>query len=358
MAVRQVTEKDRVLWDKVVTHPVQSWEWGEFREKTGLPVVRFVSGTGKNLQGFQLTIHSIPFTPWNIGYLPKCNLPTKEVIEELKKIGRKYNCTYIQIEPHVEIVQNSKVKGQNYKSKVKSLGLLESLRPLFFKYTFIIDLTKSEEEIVAKMHPKARYNIRVAQKHGVRVEERVDNEAFKIFLKLYFETIKRQKYFGHTPGYHRLLWQTIKSRKSKVKSQNDNSLSARILIAYYTPPDSKNKTPLAAWMIFKFGDKIYYPYGGSSDKYKNVMANNLVVWEAIKLGKKLGAREFDLWGCLGPNANPKDPWYGFHRFKQGYGGKLIEYVGSYDLVLNPTLYFGFHLIEKLRWLFLRIRSVF
>lgn len=331
MAVRQVTGSTLAgEWNKTVTHPVESWEWGEFRKKTGLPVVRFLAGPPKKLSGFQLTIHKIPYTRFTIGYLPKCNMPTKEVIKELKKIGRKYNCIFIQIEPNIKLITN-------HRSLITKLGLRPSLRALFFKYTFVIDLTKSDEDLVAAMHPKTRYNIRIAQRHGARVEERTDDEAFKIFLKLYFETIKRQKYFGHTPEYHKLLWKTLKQAGI-----------ARLLIAYY------KRVPLVAWVILKFKDTIYYPYGGSSDKYKNVMASNLVVWEAIKLGRKLGVKEFDLWGSLGPNASQKDPWYGFHRFKAGYGGRLVEYVGSYDLVFNPALYFAFHLIEKLRWRFLRI----
>ena len=71
------------------------------------------------------------------------------------------------------------------------------------------------------------------------------------------------------------------------------------------------------------------------------MANNLTAWEAIKLGKKLDLKKFDMWGALGPNANPKDPWFGFHKFKQGYGGKLVEYTGTYDLIFNWPLYLMF-----------------
>ena len=100
-------------------------------------------------------------------------------------------------------------------------------------------------------------------------------------------------------------------------------------------------------MLLNFGDTLYYPYGGSSKSHPEVMANNLVAWEAIKLGKKLGLKNFDMWGALGPNASPKDPWYGFHRFKNGYGGKLVEYIGTYDLVFDWPIYIMFTIIDKL-----------
>ena len=86
------------------------------------------------------------------------------------------------------------------------------------------------------------------------------------------------------------------------------------------------------------------------------MASNLMMWEAIRFGKKNGAKMFDMWGALGPNPNPKDPWYGFHRFKEGYGAKLTESIGTYDLVINPYLYPLYNLADRLRWVFLKLKS--
>ncbi len=192
------------------------------------------------------------------------------------------------------------------------------------------------------MHPKTRYNIKVAQKHPVKIQEGSDDKAFEIYLKLYFETTKRQGYHGHNEYYHRRVWEVLKA-----------SGMARILIAYYNPPASRDgpttnpQTPLTAWMLLKFKDCLYYPYGGSSKIHPEVMANNLIAWEAIKLGKKLKLKTFDMWGALGPDADPKDPWQGFHRFKKGYGGRLVEYIGTYDLVFDWPLYILFTFIDKL-----------
>jgi len=77
--------------------------------------------------------------------------------------------------------------------------------------------------------------------------------------------------------------------------------------------------------------------------------------EAMKFGKKLGLTTFDLWGSLGPNPNTNDPFYGFHRFKEGYGGRLVEFVGSYDLILNHPFYSLYHAIDKLRWKLLNLK---
>jgi lipid II:glycine glycyltransferase (peptidoglycan interpeptide bridge formation enzyme) len=85
------------------------------------------------------------------------------------------------------------------------------------------------------------------------------------------------------------------------------------------------------------------------------MASNLMMWEAIKFGKKLGLKKFDMWGSMGPNADIKDHWYGFHRFKEGYGPKLTEFVGSYDFVINKKMYFAYKLLNRIRWVILRLK---
>ncbi len=87
------------------------------------------------------------------------------------------------------------------------------------------------------------------------------------------------------------------------------------------------------------------------------MAPTLLAWEAIKLGKKLGLKQFDLWGALGPTDSPNHPWQGFTRFKRGLGGELVEYLGTFDLILNRPIYYSFSLIDRftsLKFLLLKL----
>lgn len=318
MDLRKLTDKDKLAYNKLVTHVIQSWEWGEFRKSLGLPLLRFgLFKKGQVVSAFQLTLHKIPFLNSFVGYLPKGPALSKDLAAALKEISKNNNCAFIKVEPDVK------------EGKVDSNFKL-SPKPLFTKYNFVLDLSLSEEELLKNLHPKTRYNIRLAQKKGIRVEERTDDEALEIYLNLYFETTTRQNYLGHSRDYHRKVWQTL--RKAGM---------ARFLIAFL------DKEPLTAWMLLNFQDKLYYPYGGSSNKLRELMHSNLVAWEAIKLGKKLKLKYFDMWGALGPDADPKDPWYGFHRFKQGYGPKLVEYLGTFDLVSNPLVYYFFTFIDKL-----------
>ncbi|MEK7597394.1 MAG: peptidoglycan bridge formation glycyltransferase FemA/FemB family protein [Patescibacteria group bacterium] len=325
-------------YNKLALHPLQTWEWGEARKKTGVEILRIGEfkkvGTIHELSVqnvFQLTFHKIPKTNYKIGYLPRSVFPSKDILNFLSNYCKKNKIIFIKIEPYVE---KSVIRNPQFVNPL----IIKSKHPLFPTWTQILDLSKSEDELLKSFHSKTRYNIRLAEKKGVVIKEMSNDKGFEIFSKLYFDTCKRQKYFGHTPEYHQIIWNNLKKD------------FAHILIAFY------NDVPLAAYELFYFKNILYYPYGGTSLEYRNLMASNLLMWGAIKLGKKLGATKFDMWGSLGPNYDATDPWSGFTRFKEGYGTKFTEFVGSYDLVINPMIYKIYNIIYKLREIYLKLRG--
>lgn len=320
MDLRVLDDSYKDEYDLHVSHVIQSWMWGEFRKSIGTSLLRYgLFKNGKLERAFSISFHQIPVINKYVGYLPKGPFPDSEMAQALKQISKEQNCVFIKTEPDVEMNDEYKIDSHFKKA----------LKPLFTKYNFVLDLSPSPEELLKNMHQKTRYNIKVALKKGVKVEVSASEEALKKYLKLYFETTKRQGYFGHNENYHRKVFETF-SKTGQV----------RFIIASY------NNTPLTTWMLLIFKHKLYYPYGGSSHLHRDTMSSNLVAWEAILLGKSLGLKEFDMWGALGPDADPKDSWYGFHRFKQGYGGRLAEYIGSFDLVANAPLYYAFNSVDK------------
>jgi len=335
MIIRQIFKREKEKYNHIVSHPCQSWEWGEFREKTGAQVVRIGVFQGKKIvSGFQFSFHLIPWTSYTIGYLPRGPMINKAMIKVLKKFGQKKNCVFFRIEPNV-------IKTKKKEIKKEDLDLKSAARSFFYRYTFLINLQKTEEELLKQMKQKTRYNLRLAERRGVKVSEDNSQRAFENYLRLLKETTRRQGFFAHSENYQRKMWKTLKPAG----------------IAHLLKAEYQGKI-LATWILFKFHDVLYYPYGASSSSYRNLMANNLMMWEAIKLGKKLGCRKFDLWGCLGPRPDPNDSWYGFHRFKEGYGGELVEFIGSFDLVLKPTLYRLYNLTDTLRWRLLKLKAGF
>ncbi len=310
------------------SHPLQSEAWGEARKKMGIEILQFES--------YLLTFHKIPFTNYKIGYLPRSVMPPKKIIDGLYDYGKKNKVIFIKIEPSTRVIPAK--SGIQILDQVENDKLVKSPHPLFPEWTQVLDLDKPEEELLKNMHSKTRYNIRLAEKKGVAVKEMSNDKGFETFAKLYFETTKRQKYFGHNQRYHKIVWDNLKDK------------TAHILIAYF------NNIPLAAYQLWFMDGVIYYVYGGTSEQYRNLMASNLLMWEAIKLGKKLGAEKFDMWGSLPPDYDANHSWSGFTRFKSGYGTEFVEMVGSYDLVINPFLYRLYNFIYSLREFYLKLRA--
>lgn len=310
---------DKAFQNSLAQHPLQTWEWGEARTQMGIAVEKIVG----NDAIFQMTFHPIPHTSYTIGYLPRSVAPDKETVTRLIEVAKKHNCIFIKMEPYLSYAEGEQLPLIDPAIRI-------SPHPLFTEWTQTLDITPSEETLLKAMKPKTRYNIRLAEKKGVVVKLMDTDEGFSIFSKLYFETCKRQHYHGHTMEYHRKIWDSMKESQ------------AHILISYY------EDTPLGAYELFHFKDRLYYVYGGSSLEHKQVMAPNLLMWETIKLAKNWGAKTFDMWGSLSPDYPPTHAWAGFTRFKEGYGTKFTHLSRSFDLVIKPLHYSMYSLVHAVR----------
>jgi lipid II:glycine glycyltransferase (peptidoglycan interpeptide bridge formation enzyme) len=350
MDIQQITPEQKASYNAVVTHPLQTYEWGQFREKEGVKVIRRgFFDKNKLVNGFQLTIHKIPKTNFTIGYLPKGEMPDEKLLEELQKIGKEKNCIFIQLEPNIILKPHAGTQDSGHTplgtgARMTELKLKSAAHPLFTKYTFVLDLKKSEDELLAAMHPKSRYNIKVAKRHGVKVVEDNSDKAFDEYWRLTEETTRRQKFYAHTKHYHKLQWQTFSH------DTDTDKLTSHLFTGEY---EGKILTTL---LFFVFHDTLYYPYGASSNDHRNVMHSNLAMWEGILFGKKLGLKKFDMWGAMEENPDTNDPWFGFHDFKRKFGPEHVEFIGSYDLVINPAMYQAYKVADKLRWLYLRMKK--
>jgi lipid II:glycine glycyltransferase (peptidoglycan interpeptide bridge formation enzyme) len=340
MLIRELRLDEKDKYNTVVDHPLQSWEWGQFRESTGVEILRLgLFAKTKLVSAYTITFHNIPKTSYKVGYMPKSKLPDKLFFSSLTEILSRKNCIFLKIEPDVKVAFADKDQLVKDKKYLAEMGCIKG-KPMFTKYNFILDITGSEEELMTGMKQKTRYNTRLAIKKGVKVLEDNSDEAFAQYLQLTKETTKRQRFYAHTEEYHSKMWSFLKQAGI-----------ARLLRA------TGNNQTLASWILFKWGKTLYYPYGASSSTNRELMASNLMMWEAIKYGKKIGCTSFDMWGCLGPNPDPKDPWYGFHRFKEGYGPQLVETIDSWDYVVNLPAYNLYKIADKLRWQWLKLKAL-
>lgn len=309
--------------DAISTHPLQTTFWGNFRKEWGNEILETPWGI--------LTVHKIPLTNYKLAIFEKGPAPSQEMLTGLKKIAGDNNIVFIKLEPNVGWeIPIPKSQGTN-KSKLEKILIRNGAVPgkrFFTPTTFWIDLTKSEDELLKSFSTKTRYNIRLAERKGVKVQEDNSDKAFKKYLDLTRETTQRQAFYAHSERYHKLMWKIL--READI---------AHLLTATY------NGEIITTWILFSWKDFLYYPYGASTEKYKGVMANNLIMWEAIKFGRNLNLKTFDLWG--------REEGKGFTKFKEGYGPKVVEFLGTWDLVINKPVYRIYRVAEQIRWKILK-----
>ena len=277
----------------------------------------------------------MPLLPYKMGIFEKGPVPTQEMLNILKDYAKENNLIFLKLEPSYVKTSEGQAEYTKIVNLLKNNGCVPG-KTLFTPTTFWIDLTKSEEELMKSFSSKTRYNIRLAQRNGVKVIEDSSDKAFEKYIELTRETVERQGFYAHTEKYHRLMWKTL--HKDLIR-QNKKAM-VRLLVARY-----KGQI-ITTWILIVWHTVLYYPYGASSVKYKEVMANNLMMWEAIRFGKSLGLKTFDLWG--------REPGKGFTKFKEGYNPRVVEFLGTWDLVISKPFYYIYRASEYLRWKFLKI----
>jgi len=325
-----ISVTDRAAWNGFIAKQsgaqfTQSWEWGEFRVSMGCAIERLAltDEKGKWLAAALFTFHRKPLFG---GYWYAQRGPVirhdllsnaKDVLArfmgELEVRGFPKRGLFWRVEPPVEWKREDRLFGDPF---VRARSYQPSA-------TCILELTKTEDELLARMHEKTRYNIRLAERKGVRVRAGDAPEDVDVFLKLNAETASRDRFLSQSPSYIR---STISSLGSKM---------ALVRIA------ELNGVPLAANVEIAYGDTITYLYGASSNASRNVMAPFALHWDTIKAAKAAGKHFYDFYGINPEDASSpayKTSWEGITRFKLGWGASRIEYVGTYELPRNSFVY--------------------
>lgn len=205
----------------------------------------------------------------------------------------------------------------------KKWNLFKSPTDILPSNTFFLDLTKTNDDLLARMKPKTRYNIRLSERKGVHVK-RYSMEFVDQWYRLYRETSLRNGIALHPKEY---FTSVLASQYAGVNS----STQVHLLMADY------GKKHLAAMFLILSKNRGTYLYGASSNQNRNVMAAYALQWEAIQLAKKYGCTEYDLFGTA-PNSNPGHPMHGLYRFKSGFGGKVFHRMGCWDYPINNEKY--------------------
>jgi len=311
MSIVSLSDWNDFLSSHPNAHLLQTGEWGELKSAFGWKPVRLVNEGG----GVQILFRKLPLG-FTIGYLPKAN-PSPSLWPEINSVSKHNHAIFLKLEPDLWTEQAP---------DTPYLALRTSLHNIQPPRTIIVDLTSPEDEILARMKQKTRYNIRLAEKKGVTVHPWDDLPAFHQMMQV---TGGRDGFGVHSEEYYRRAYELLHPKGM-----------CEILLAEY------EGKPLAALFVACHGGRAYYLYGASTDQERNRMPAYLLQWEAMKWAKLCGCSEYDLWGIpdedeatLEANFETRhDGLWGVYRFKRGFGGELKRAAQAMDRVYHPLLY--------------------
>ena len=318
-------------------HLLQSWTWGEFKAHFGWQPLRLAAVEGDRiLAAAQILFRPLPVSRLTTAYIPKGPLinrstpPTSTATALLSAIHdacRRERAIALKVEPDWE-------DDIDERSWLGARGFIPSGQTVQPRRTVVIDLTLDEEAILAQMKPKTRYNIGLARRKGVSVSLGTAGDLCT-FYELLEATSRRAEFGIHTQAYYTQAWQLFAAQESVA-----------LFLAQH------GEMTLASLMVFIWGNKAWYMYGASSDEERQRMPNHLLQWEAIRWARARGCETYDFWGIpdvdegqIGPHIAVAEErgalstgLGGLYRFKRGFGGKEVRYVGAYDYVYKKSLY--------------------
>ncbi|UCF27940.1 MAG: peptidoglycan bridge formation glycyltransferase FemA/FemB family protein [Chloroflexota bacterium] len=312
-------------------HLLQTGAWGELKSVFGWQAVRLVVESESDNWGAQILFRKLPLD-LTLAYIPKgpvlqgaalgekVKFPGQAFWTDVDQLCRARRAIFLKVEPdHWYRQSNSDGNGP-------PAGFQESPHAIQPMRTIIVDLQENEEEILARMKQKTRYNIRLASKKGVEVNPSADLETFFDLLEA---TGERDQFGIHSYDYYRTAYDLF-------KPDGD----CELFIAKY------GGEPIAGLMVFLAGHRSWYLYGASQSLHRERMPTYLLQWEAMKWARMAGCFQYDLWGIPDFDeqvleaefANRSDGLWGIYRFKRGFGGEITRSVGPWDRVYQPILY--------------------
>jgi lipid II:glycine glycyltransferase (peptidoglycan interpeptide bridge formation enzyme) len=313
-------------WDAFVesssTRPIpQLTAWALANASDGWRMTRVATSTPSGVVGGQLLLHRMSRSPWSRAYAPRG--PVAEHLDAgtiaaftrvVREEARRLRVVSVVIDPEVEA-------GAGWEARLAAEGWQRNPEPS--SRTRIIDLTLSEEAILAGMHRKCRQSIAKAERLGVRTREGTGDDV-AVFHALHVATQHRAGRKAHSEGYFRGLWEGLAPRGA-------------IRLLFAVAPGTEE--PLATVLLVSCAGRVADVYGGTSTEGERRRANYLLKWEAIRSSRAAGLREYDLWGLPSP---------GVAEFKRAFGGREVEYVGFWSLVTDRLGWSALRLVRLIR----------
>ena len=321
-------------------HALQTEQWSLVKSQTGwTPIQKVWLGDDNSPNAAALVLQrTIPVAGMaarlRILYVPKGpildwknhQLRTR-ILADLERLARVQGAIFIKIDPDVplgfgipgENGSHEDETGQHVIAELSKRGWIYSQDQVQFKNTVVIDLTPAEETLLGQMKQKTRYNVRLAERKGIRVHVGDESDLAAMY-RMYAETSVRDGFVIRDEKYYETTWKTFM-----------RSGLGKTLIAEY------ENEPVAALILFMYGNRAWYMYGMSREIHRDKMPNYLLQWEAMRLAKNSGIRWYDLWGAP-EEFSEQDSMWGVYRFKEGLGGTVVRHIGAWDYPAQPVFY--------------------
>jgi len=338
-----ISDEDPVAWNDCIGqlgggHLLQSWEWGEIKRRYGWRPVRLIwRQGGRPVAAAQLLLRSAA-RGLTLAYCPRGPLLSwgepglvNQILTDLPQLAADAGAFSLKIDPAIPLGEENlesqslaqSAPGSQIQAALRAGGWRFSPEQVQFRNTLVLDIRPSEEDLLAGMKQKTRYNVRLASRRGVKVRQGGMGDLDMLY-RIYAETSLRDGFAIRDREYYRMVWGTF------IEAGLAQPLIAEV-----------ESEAVAAVIPFRFHKTVYYLYGMSRGLHREKMPNHLLQWEAIRWAKQHGCTSYDFWGAP-DNLDPEDRMYGVYRFKEGFGAQLIRTVGAWDFPLRPVLYALYH----------------
>ena len=308
---------------------LQSPLWAETNRLIGhKPITRTFDDKARYLaivknarRGRYLEIPGGPLLDWSDKKL------IKTVFADIIQLAKAEKCVFVRFRPQLE---NTSENQKIIAGLQKSFALRPAPMHLHAQNTVILDLDKSEEELLMAMRRQTRYEVRKGEKLGLVVKEDASEAMFKEFHSVQAETAKRQGFIP--PSLKELLAERVAFSPNHLKLYR---------------VETNQGEPVAYGLILNYGREAEYFEAASTDLNRKLPGSTALLWQAIKDLKQAHIERFNLWGIAPPGAT-HHRYSGVTTFKTGFGGRVVEFIPAQDIVINKLRYKLDELVETAR----------
>lgn len=349
----QLQPKSSQEWNQLLlqfseAHILQTWQWAQAKKQNGWnPLFFYWEGQQGEPEAIALLLRrqinlfglrfAVLYAPKGPVFHAPAAATSSSVVEDLEEFARRSKAIFLKIDPDILLgsgmpgteEETHNPLGLAFAKELNQRGWKFSQDQIQFRNTVLIDLRQDEDDLLASMKQKTRYNIRLAAKKGVKVRQGSLDE-LPMLYKMYAETAVRDNFVIRHEEYYLNTWRSFLEADM-----------AKILIA------EVEGEPVSALILFYFNGVGRYMFGMSTERHRQLMPNHLLQWEAMRLAKEIGCHNYDMWGA--PDVfDETDALWGVYRFKQGFNGTTARHLGAWDFTARPLLYHAYtRLLPKL-----------